>query len=370
MYTPRRASPSSRSLLLHPFSAFSGSSNLIYAIKVSSKPKKTAHLLTRLPTATMAHAGTAHKYSKRLIAFEHSSPHDSSTTDAPNTLLWVGGLTDGLLTVPYPSEIAKSLPANWDIAEVLISSSYKGWGIGSLTRDARELGECVAYFKKLRPGKKVVIMGHSTGCQDIMEYVVGKDKDKREALDGIILQGGVSDREAWEDYGKEGDMKEHLEEAIRKSKELVDAGKGKEIMSTEGNTILVEIGGPLSAYRAYSLLVKGGDDDYFSSDLSDEHFATTFGKIPASTPVCFLLGSEDPYVPASVDRAALLKRWTDIIRAGGGIVDDEDGGVIPGAHHNLDEDPDEVVQDLVKRVCGFVTGLESNREWRSVAHYL
>lgn len=305
----------------------------------------------------MAHPGTAHKYSKRRIAFEHASAPSSST---PNTLLWVGGLSDGLLTVSYPSQIAKSLPPTWVIAEVLLSSSYKGWGTGSLARDARELGECVSYFKNLRPGKKVVVMGHSTGCQDIMEYLVGKDHKTRESLDGVILQGGVSDREAWEDFGKEGQA---LGEAIKTAKDLVDAGKGKELLSREGNAVLEEMGGPLSAYRAYSLLAKGGDDDYFSSDLSDEYFATTFGKIPKTTPVCFLLGSEDPYVPASVDRASLLQRWTRIIREGGGIVDDEDGGVIPGAHHNLEGDPDQVVQDLVNRVCGFIAGLESDPAW-------
>ncbi|CAG5164544.1 uncharacterized protein ALTATR162_LOCUS6668 [Alternaria atra] len=316
----------------------------------------------------MAHNGTAHKYSKRLIAFEHTPRPLSS--DPLNTLLWVGGLTDGLLTVPYPSEIAKSIPSNWVIAEVLISSSYKGWGTGSLARDARELGECVSYFRKLRPGKKIVVMGHSTGCQDIMEYLLGKGCEEREALDGVILQGGVSDREAWEDYYKEGEKRKELEEAIRISKELVDAGKGKELLSPESNPVLKDMGGPLNAYRAYSLLAKGGDDDYFSSDLSDEHFATTFGKIPKSTPVCFLLGSEDPYVPASIDRAALLQRWTRIIREGGGIVDDEDGGVIPGAHHNLDDDPKEVVQDLVNRVCGFVTGLDKSSKWDSTGSHL
>ncbi len=326
------------------------------------------HFSSRSGFATMAHAGTAHKYSKRRIAFEHASPQ--SPNDAPNTLLWVGGLTDGLLTVPYPSEIAKPLPSNWVIAEVLISSSYKGWGTGSLARDARELGECVSYFKKLRPGKKVVIMGHSTGCQDIMEYLLGKGSEEREALDGVILQGGVSDREAWEDSYKEGEKRKELEEAIKMSKELIDAGKEKEVLSPESNAVLKDMGGPLNAYRAYSLLAKGGDDDYFSSDLSDQHFATTFGKIPKTTPVCFLLGSEDPYVPASIDRAALLQRWTRIIREGGGIVDDEDGGVIPGAHHNLDDDPEEVVQDLVRRVCGFVTGLDSNRTWNSTGSHL
>ncbi|CAN9160300.1 unnamed protein product [Alternaria alternata] len=318
----------------------------------------------------MTYNGIAHKYSKRLIAFEHNPRPLSSA--APNTLLWVGGLTDGLLTVPYPSAIASKLPSDWVISEVLISSSYKGWGTGSLARDARELGECVSYFRKLRPEKKVVIMGHSTGCQDIMEYMLGKGHEGREPLDGVILQGGVSDREAWEDYYKEGDKRKELEEAIRKSKELIDMGKAKEILSPESNAVFKDMGGPLNAYRAYSLLAKGGDDDYFSSDLSDEHFATTFGKIPKSTPVCFLLGSKDPYVPAKIDRAALLQRWTRIIREGGGVVDDEDGGVIPGAHHNLDDDPEEVVQDLVKRVCGFVTGLDKDTspKWKKAGSHL
>jgi pimeloyl-ACP methyl ester carboxylesterase len=311
----------------------------------------------------MAHSGTAHKYTERLIAFEHTPSSTSTSTSTPHTLLWIGGLTDGLLTVPYPSLIAASLPSTWRITEVLLSSSYAGWGTGSLSRDARELGECVTYFKKLRPGRRIVLMGHSTGCQDIMEYLLGKGSEEREGVDGMILQGGVSDREAWEDYYKDGEKRQILEAAIRLSKDLVDKGKGQDVLSPEVNPVIKDMGGPLSAYRAYSLLAKGGDDDYFSSDLSDDHFKTTFGRIPKTTPVCFLLGAEDPYVPKSVDRAALIQRWTRIIRSGGGIVDDEDGGVIPGAHHNLDGDPEEVVQDLVKRVCGFIAGLDGGRAW-------
>jgi hypothetical protein len=74
----------------------------------------------------------------------------------------------------YPSTIAKSLPADWAIAEVLLSSSYRGWGTSSLQKDVKELAECVGYFSSLRPGREIVLMGHSTGCQDVMEYVVGE----------------------------------------------------------------------------------------------------------------------------------------------------------------------------------------------------
>ena len=48
----------------------------------------------------MAHAGTAHKYSDKHIAFEHAGAHSKNGRDEkPNTLLWIGGLGDGLLTV-------------------------------------------------------------------------------------------------------------------------------------------------------------------------------------------------------------------------------------------------------------------------------
>jgi pimeloyl-ACP methyl ester carboxylesterase len=317
-----------------------------------------------------SHAGTLHLYHKRLVAFEYASSHPSSNAP-PNTLLWIGGLTDGLLTVPYPSSIAASLPPSWVLAEVLTSSSYKGWGTGSLARDARELGACVAFFKALRPGSKVVLMGHSTGCQDIMEYVVGAGAAQRVALDGAILQGGVSDREAWEDsVSGDADARRKYDAVVAQARDMIAAGQEREVMPRKGNMLSEGLSGPMTAYRTNALLARGGDDDYFSSDLPDSVFEGTFGKFPAATPVCFLLGNEDPYVPKTIDKKALLARWTRIIREGGGVVDDVDGGVVEGAHHNLDGDPEEVVQDLVGRVIGFLKGLERGNEWGSAGSRL
>lgn len=50
----------------------------------------------------MAHAGTAHRYSEKLIAFEHAGAHSEKEKEGEkDTLLWIGGLGDGLLTVQY-----------------------------------------------------------------------------------------------------------------------------------------------------------------------------------------------------------------------------------------------------------------------------
>lgn len=233
----------------------------------------------------MAHPGTIHKYTKKLVAFEHAPPSPSPTAQPQNTLLWIGGLGDGLLTVTYPGTIASSLPPTWRLAEVLLRSSYNGWATGRLSRDARELGECVAYFRSLRPGGKVVLMGHSTGCQDIMEYLVGDGAEARAHVDGVVLQGGVSDREAWRDMLELEAEREKFEDIVRTAKEMIDSGEEREIMTFKGNMVAEALGAPMSAYRTYSLLAKGGDDDYFSEDLEEEVLRGTFGRIKKDTRV-------------------------------------------------------------------------------------
>ncbi|KAF2126757.1 DUF1749-domain-containing protein [Dothidotthia symphoricarpi CBS 119687] len=302
----------------------------------------------------MSHPGTAHIYAPSLLAFEHT-PHPSA--QPTNTLLFIGGLGDGLLTIPYPRHIAAALPPTWSLCEVLLSSSYTGWGVGSLARDAMELGECVAYFKQRRGGGKVVIMGHSTGCQDIMEYLVGEGKEGRPRVEGVVMQGGVSDREAWGDYVAREGGRGAFDNVVEMARRMVGEGRGGDVMPSRENVVMQELGAPMSAQRTLALLDKGGADDYFSSDLEDGVLEGTFGRIPGETVVCFLLGGEDPYVPRSVDKEALMGRWAEVVRRGGGRVDGVNGGVVEGAHHNLDGDPEEVVQELVRRVCGFLGGL-------------
>ena len=86
----------------------------------------------------MGTPGVLHQYTSKLVAFEHTSV-THNTNVYPNTLIWIGGLGDGLLTVKYPKAIAQSLSPEWSIVEVLLSSSYRGFGYTSLAKDAKEL---------------------------------------------------------------------------------------------------------------------------------------------------------------------------------------------------------------------------------------
>jgi hypothetical protein len=270
-----------------------------------------------------------------------------------NLLIWIGGLGDGLMTVPYPALLARALPESWSLAQTLLGSSYGGWGTSSLKLDAVELHQCVKYFRGVKNGK-IVLMGHSTGCQDVMEYLVGPGHEDRPPIDGAILQAPVSDREAslmhmpHDQYAK----------SVAAAQAMVSEGNVDEILPT--SVTYGFFGAPVTARRWLSLLSPNhdGEDDYFSSDLPDTQLSRTFGILPAHTPLCILYSGADEHVPPEIDKMALISKWINIVQRHG-KVDTKYSGVIDGASHNLKQDSADVVAELVRRVIGFLGDLRS-----------
>jgi len=304
-----------------------------------------------MPFSPSSHGGQLHHYTSRLTAFEHSKigPNPSLST-----VLWIGGLGDGLLTVRYPTLLSAWLPANWSLVEICLLSSLNGWGTRSLKDDVREIAQCVAYLRQLRPGQKIVLMGHSTGCQDAMEYLTGEGCGERERVDGVVLQAPVSDRE-----GLVEDMStEEFEGSVGLARRYEKEGRGGDVLPEK--TVAMFKGTPLSARRWLSLASpdKDGDDDYFSSDLTDEQLRKTFGALRKETPLLILYSGEDQYVPKSIDKQAVVDRFTRIVKQHGGIVDEENGGIVPGATHNLRNDSDEVLQSLFRKVQGYLKRID------------
>ncbi len=297
-----------------------------------------------------AFEGILHRFAPRLVAFEHSDEPNPNT----DTLIWIGGLGDGLLTVSYPSILSQHLPPNWTLTQIVLSSSYSGWGTSSVIRDAWEIAQCVQYFQSLRPGRKVVLMGHSTGCQDIMEYVVGEENADRPRVQGAILQAPVSDREVLIQELPEG----VYETSVKLAEEWVEQGRGEDVLPESATRGF--FGGPVSARRWLSLASpnKDGDDDYFSSDLEIDELRKTFGLFPKECPLLILYSGHDQHVPDFVDKAALVQKWMQVAKEGGGVVDEQFGGIIERAHHSLEKDPDEVVSELIQRVQGFLRSLD------------
>ncbi|KAL8902169.1 MAG: hypothetical protein Q9192_000152 [Flavoplaca navasiana] len=297
--------------------------------------------------------GILHRYvrdTSHLVAFEHTQYGLAPN----NSLLFVGGLNEGFLTIPYAQDLAASLaPYNYSFIEVLLSSAFSGWGHSSISQDVEELGECVEYFRSLRPGGKVILMGNSTGCQDVLGYL--SFEGSRPKVDGGILQAPVSDREAIEMIYSAEDYQRYNEMA----QQWVKDGKGDHVLPNDVS--LPILGARVTANRWLSLASPGpdhaGEDDLFSSDLEDGRFQSTFGVAgKRGAALMILYSANDSFVPKTVDKHALVARMERAFVDAGGQLG-KGSGILPGASHTIRE-VGEVRDDFLERVRNFVQSLD------------
>lgn len=302
-----------------------------------------------------SHPGTLHYIPNNICAFEPIKPLVRSLDI--NTLVWVGGMGDTLGSVAYPFTLAQALGPKWSLVTCSLRSSGLSWGVRSIGTDAEDMASIILYLKERRPGGKIVIMGHSTGCQDCMEYTVGKGADKRPPVNGVILQAPISDREALENELPEAFKTEADQLALKMCRE----GHDKDALP---NRLTSPVFGRLaiSARRWVDVSSPGPDhsgaDDYFSSDLPVKRLKSTFGQLPPSSPLLILYSGSDESSP-QVDADKVVQQWTSIVKESGGNVDDKNGGIVAGASHGLNNNPDAVVQDLVSRVVNFIDRIDS-----------
>ncbi|KAL1297708.1 hypothetical protein AAFC00_006256 [Neodothiora populina] len=313
------------------------------------------------PRASSATQGILH-HIPPVSVFEPTTAatNTTTTTPPPNLLLWIGGLFDTYHNVEYPFTLASRLPTDWSLAQTSLSSAGIGWGTSSLDRDVAEISSIVSYFR--RGGRsKVVLMGHSTGCQDSLHYLCSSShtatttKPPMAKVDGVILQAPVSDAEAL--VMEMGAEKLAMVNSL--AQHFMSTGRGEDCLpQSEAAGIFGQC--PVSARRWLSLSSPDGkgQDDYFSSYLSDERLKATFGKV--DVPFLILEGEKDEFVPEHVDRKAMLARWIKVMKDNKCPVDAGSEELLAGATHNLNGDPDTVVDGLCERVIAFLqNGLSS-----------
>ena len=108
-------------------------------------------------------------------------------------------------------------------------------------------------------------------------------------------------------------------------------------------------GAPVTATRTLALAAKGGDDDMFSSDLTDSELRRALAPV-SGVPTLVLASGADEYVPRAVDIDALAGRIAGAVvpRGGGEAV------VIDGAPHSGAGKEGEIVDavlDFIERRC-------------------
>ncbi|KND92338.1 hypothetical protein TOPH_03102 [Tolypocladium ophioglossoides CBS 100239] len=285
-----------------------------------------------------------------VLAHPYRSPnrgtcaYEIGNTSSRNAVIFVGGLKDGPHTTPYIRTVAKQLEAASDLSysvfEIRLRSSFIGFGTSSLKEDVDDISALVKYLRTLSR-EKIVLFGHSTGCQDCMEYT-HYAKHHNLPVDGFILQAPVSDRESLEivfpDYQASLDL----------AAKWISEGRANDCLPN--NMVPGVLGAPISAYRLQSLCAKGGDDDYFSSDLDEEMVSRVWGRF--KKPVLVLHSEKDEFITDKIDQEALNKRYRDANPLVSSL-----SGLIPGTGHTVLED--EARQWLAKRVIEFLRTLDN-----------
>ncbi|KAL6880034.1 DUF1749 domain-containing protein [Trichoderma longibrachiatum] len=338
-------------------------------------------------------SGILHHYTETLVTFEYTS----SSARQPHSILFVGGLGDGLATTSYTSDLVRALqPTEWSFFTLNLTSSYQAWGLGHLDRDTDEIAQCIRYIKSYKNSKygysKLILMGHSTGSQCVLHYLSRPNPHvfvppfdpelehvERLALDGAIMQAPVSDREAiqWVLHhgfgGKSGAELKSVYETLQtmaKDAALKNPSSDSMLPMWMTSQIGYPSNTPLSCRRFLSLTspespASPSDDDVFSSDLTDEQLKKTFGMVKQrgllKHKLMVLISGADQSVPDWVDKEKLLSRWKNATNQGQlvGQWDEEHSGLIPDASHALsNDDQAEPRKFLVERVLGYLKRLE------------
>ncbi|KAL6944956.1 hypothetical protein ACO0QE_002398 [Hanseniaspora vineae] len=279
----------------------------------------------------MKFEGILHQYDGRHVAFQFDKVENPK-----KALIFIGGLTDGLLTVPYVPALSKRVAkeCGYSTFQIQFKSSFAGWGTSSLDQDIKDMESLVKYLQNQIGVSKIVIMGHSTGSQDVIHYLLNAGTN----VQAGIMQASISDRESFNVSKSEKGQKLN-----QIAEDLVAQGKGNTLLSDEHCKFAWNT--PITAYRWTSLMGKFGDDDYFSSDLTQKELK--FGQISVPFLICY--SEKDEFVPADVDKIALLQKWRE---ASDERYWSKHSGLIKNANHNVKDL--ESQEDLFKKVVGFI----------------
>jgi pimeloyl-ACP methyl ester carboxylesterase len=215
----------------------------------------------------------------KLVAFESGSLLSS------RCLILLGGLTDGLLSLPYVERFSsklESLSKPYSLIQPLLRSSNLQYGWHTIDHDIQDLKTLINYLVKNRNDlESIILMGHSTGCQDIIHYLRQGEIDPK--IVEVILQGPVSDRQYLSRLSSTKDQLNYCYQNPNNLNEWLPRYLHEP---------------PLTIQRCLSLNQINSQEDLFSSDLTDEQLKNIYQNI--SIPILWIWSKQDEYVPDDI----------------------------------------------------------------------
>ncbi|XP_011406884.1 PREDICTED: uncharacterized protein LOC105314416 [Amphimedon queenslandica] len=280
--------------------------------------------------------GVLNRVNGQLLSFVSVLP-SSNATAAPNVcnnaVVLIPGLTDGMMSMCYTKSLnAALLSIDYSLVQLNLSSSFYQFGFQDLEQDKSDIQDILNFLKREYKFDKIILCGHSTGCQDIL-YLLRYGEVSR-LIDGVILQGGVSDRD---DILSTEDGPAMIAEAEK----LKSENKAEYFVTYK------HCDAPITASRLLSLAGRLTKDDMFSVDLTKEELAPILQ--PVTVPILIVYSSEDEYVPDKEGQRAFADRMVEVLKSTSPSVQLE---YIEGADHGLSTGGEAFVQlvtDFIKK---------------------
>ena len=245
-------------------------------------------------------------------------------------------------------------PSGWSLVQPVLSSSYLGFGNGDLDRDSEEIAKLMTYLVCHHGAESFALVGHSTGCQNAVHFLASGDRDLVKMVKAVALQAPVSDRESIS--LTPGDHSA----SIKYARSLVANKKGDEMMPRDA------FWAPITASRYISLFDLGGNDDFFSSDLTEADLSSRLGHIgrigvDSGLRVLAAFSGRDEYVPKHVvdDYDSLMKRLVLAMNNGDPDCNVAKGMMIASGNHNLSAGAGDG-EKFVEAVGGLLTSEKTN----------
>ena len=208
-----------------------------------------------------------------------------------NKLLFlIGGLGDLLFSVKYFEYLWNKLE-EYKICIPIMRSSGNSFGNTTIWDDVEDIKEILKHIINNNEIKDIFLIGHSTGCQDIL-CLFKKEINKEFPIRKCILQGPVSDRDF---VINDINLKNEIKRIENKSNILFKDWNNSELKnSIEVSQYLYDNKYPLLIRRFVSLYSKLGDEDWFSFDIESNKLKELYSII--NIPFLFVFSLNDQYV--------------------------------------------------------------------------
>jgi pimeloyl-ACP methyl ester carboxylesterase len=208
-----------------------------------------------------------------------------------NKLLFlIGGLGDLLFSVKYFEYLWNKLE-EYKICIPIMRSSGNSFGNTTIWDDVEDIKEILKHIINNNEIKDIFLIGHSTGCQDIL-CLFKKEINKEFPIRKCILQGPVSDRDF---VINDINLKNEIKRIENKSNILFKDWNNSELKnSIEVSQYLYDNKYPLLIRRFASLYSKLGDEDWFSFDIESNKLKELYSII--NIPFLFVFSLNDQYV--------------------------------------------------------------------------